>query len=68
MEVLLDENGWSVSRISPYGDLEWIGEVWLPTVRTAILVQADRSIAPAVVFNHTDATILSTETPASNRG
>lgn len=68
MDVLLGEHGWSVSRISPYGDLEWISEVWLPTVRTAILAQADRPVTPAVIFNRSVTTVLSTETPAINRG
>lgn len=36
MEALLTENGWGVERITPYGDLEWIGEAWLPVARKKI--------------------------------
>ncbi len=37
MEALLRESGWSVSRVVPYGDLEWIRETWFRTVRNAIV-------------------------------
>jgi hypothetical protein len=42
MEALLEEAGWTVSRISPYCDLQWIAESWLPTIRAAIVAQATR--------------------------
>ena len=40
MEQVLADAGWSVSRVAPYGDLEWVHEAWLPAVRHAILTQA----------------------------
>ena len=36
MELALAEAGWSVTRITPYSDLQWIDEAWLPLVREAI--------------------------------
>lgn len=32
MEMALKEAGWATRRIVPYGDLEWIPEIWFPTV------------------------------------
>jgi CheY-like chemotaxis protein len=49
MEAILEENGWSVLRLAPYGDLEWIGESWLPTIRNMIVSQAERSSVLAVL-------------------
>jgi FixJ family two-component response regulator len=43
MEMVLADSGWSVERISPYGDLEWIEEAWFPAVRNQIVESA---IAP----------------------
>jgi hypothetical protein len=37
MVRVLEESGWTVSRVSPYADLEWIGEVWVREVRRALL-------------------------------
>jgi DNA-binding NtrC family response regulator len=37
MEAILDEAGWSVMRVLPYGDLQWIAEAWLPLVRNTIV-------------------------------
>lgn len=54
MEYELEEAGWAVTRVTPYCDLAWLTEMWLPTVR--------RSIALA----HTGGRPL-TE-PPSNRG
>jgi len=42
MEALLDDSGWTVSRVCPYGDLQWVSESWLPAVRAAIVAQAAR--------------------------
>ncbi|MBX3413764.1 MAG: hypothetical protein KF708_13820 [Pirellulales bacterium] len=30
---VLQESGWQTSQVTPYGDLEWIGEVWVAEVR-----------------------------------
>jgi CheY-like chemotaxis protein len=43
MEMALADAGWSVQRIMPYGDCQWIAEAWLPIVRQAIV----RSATPA---------------------
>lgn len=37
MQELLEEGGWSISRVVPYGGAEWIGEVWTRAVRNAIV-------------------------------
>jgi CheY-like chemotaxis protein len=36
MQTVLEEAGWSVTRVVPYGDHEWIGQTWLGAVRDAI--------------------------------
>lgn len=33
MVRVLEESGWTISRVSPYEDLLWIGEVWASEVR-----------------------------------
>lgn len=33
MELDLTEASWSVERIAPYGDLEWIPQAWMPAIR-----------------------------------
>lgn len=43
MEMVLADSGWSVERIAPYGDLEWIDEAWFPAIRNQIVESA---IAP----------------------
>jgi DNA-binding NarL/FixJ family response regulator len=40
MEALLQERGWTVSRVLPYGDLAWLAEIWLPAIRAAIVGSA----------------------------
>ncbi|MDZ4684270.1 MAG: cyclic-phosphate processing receiver domain-containing protein [Planctomycetaceae bacterium] len=35
VEVLKDA-GWPVERVIPYGDLEWISQLWFPTLRSAM--------------------------------
>lgn len=40
MELELEDAGWQVARITPYGDLEWVTELWLPTLRQAIVETA----------------------------
>jgi len=36
MDLLL-ESGWNCNRVVPYGGEDWIGESWLPKVRTLIV-------------------------------
>lgn len=37
MQESLEERGWAVTRMTPYGDLDWVDEMWFPAVRAAIL-------------------------------
>lgn len=37
MESTLREADWETSRVTPYSDLDWIAESWLPAVRRAIV-------------------------------
>lgn len=36
MEAMLREAAWTMYRVVPYGDLEWIDELWFPTMKRAI--------------------------------
>ena len=36
MVLALESGGWSVDRVVPFNDLEWLEEVWIPTVTTKI--------------------------------
>lgn len=40
MEFLLRDARWEVRRVHPYGDTEWIPEVWFRAVRNAIVAAA----------------------------
>jgi CheY-like chemotaxis protein len=40
MALAMEEVGWRVHRVTPFGDLEWIPKVWLRTVRQAIIETA----------------------------
>lgn len=40
MEHLLEENGWKPTRVTPWGDLEWIDKEWKRAVRNALLQTA----------------------------
>lgn len=33
MEMTLKETGWKTKRIVPYGDMEWIPELWFPVTK-----------------------------------
>ncbi len=44
MQQALNEAGWLTFRSYPGGDLDWIAEDWLPTVRTAIRKWMDLAI------------------------
>jgi hypothetical protein len=37
MRAALEEAGWATSQVVPYGDREWIGQLWLRTVRNAVV-------------------------------
>jgi hypothetical protein len=39
MMRVLEESGWTASRVSPYGDLDWIGEVWIDEARRALALR-----------------------------
>ena len=36
MVAVLEGAGWSVARVSPYGDTEWIGQDWIEAIRAAL--------------------------------
>ncbi len=38
MEMALTEAGWKTKRLTPYGDMEWIPELWLPTVKSLLRI------------------------------
>lgn len=40
MQQALQDAGWETICITPYGDLEWIPEVWFPAMRNAIVQTA----------------------------
>lgn len=46
MQEVLEAGGWPVERIAPYGDVEWISEVWFPGLRSVMTDWTRRS--PAV--------------------
>ncbi len=37
MQAIMEEAGWDVRRVVPYGDLEWINETWSRSFRDAIV-------------------------------
>ncbi|MEZ6069320.1 MAG: cyclic-phosphate processing receiver domain-containing protein [Pirellulales bacterium] len=37
MQEKLDATGWTTLRVTPYGDLDWIDEMWFPAVRNSIV-------------------------------
>ena len=37
MEMTLKAAGWKTRRIAPYGDMEWISELWFATARKKLL-------------------------------
>ncbi|MBL8808907.1 MAG: response regulator [Planctomycetaceae bacterium] len=46
IEELLGSNGWTYSRVVPYGGETWISEVWRSTVRTLIVAHSpDTSVS-----------------------
>jgi len=36
MQESLKSHGWVVSRTTPYGDLDWVDEAWLPIIRSLL--------------------------------
>jgi CheY-like chemotaxis protein len=49
MNLALTDAGWNTHVTTPYGDLDWIAELWLPTLRRAIL---DHSVTHAAAGSH----------------
>ena len=47
MEQILRDAGWQTSRVTPYGDLEWIPEVWFRTIRDAIVAAIGTPVSAA---------------------
>lgn len=45
MQFVLEDAGWNVRRIAPYGDLEWINDIWLRTIRDAIVASVRQPAA-----------------------
>jgi hypothetical protein len=43
MVSVLHEAGWTTYRVTPFDDLQWIRETWLPLLRTAIFETATAS-------------------------
>lgn len=37
MLMVLEDAGWKCSRLSPYNDLEWVDEAWVPEVESYLL-------------------------------
>jgi CheY-like chemotaxis protein len=37
MQALLEDAGWNVTRVVPYGDIDWISQTWFRAVRDAIV-------------------------------
>lgn len=49
MQSTLEDAGWSTSRVTPYGDLDWVSEVWVRAMRDAIVAAVPmNSPAPAI--------------------
>jgi hypothetical protein len=46
MEVVLRETGWRTYRVTPFDDLRWIREAWLPLLREAIFDTATEPHQP----------------------
>jgi len=44
MEGELSESGWQVERITPYDDLDWVAEAWLPIMRRFIVASARAAV------------------------
>lgn len=37
MDLVLRDAGWTTKRVTPYGDLDWVSEAWMPAMRDAIV-------------------------------
>jgi hypothetical protein len=46
MKDVLEEAGWQTYSVSPFDDTAWIAQVWLPTMRRAIVNAVPSEIAP----------------------
>ena len=40
MQMLLEDKGWTTSRVEPWGDIEWVDKLWRQAVRKALLQTA----------------------------
>ena len=40
MKQVLSDAGWTVSHVVPYGDLDWVGEVWIEEVLKSIQLES----------------------------
>lgn len=49
MEDTLRAAGWKVDRIVPYGNLDWVREIWSRCARNAIVAAVSPSPSPATV-------------------
>jgi putative addiction module component (TIGR02574 family) len=46
MERVLSDAGWEVTRITPYGHLDWIHEMWFAAMRAALLREPSPGTMP----------------------
>jgi hypothetical protein len=46
IKMTLDEANWTTYRVVPFGDLEWISEIWIQAMRRAIVDTAAPEIEP----------------------
>jgi hypothetical protein len=44
MQRVLNESGWTVSQVVPYGDLDWISERWITEVGLVVQSRDERDI------------------------
>jgi len=54
MEGELSESGWQVERITPYDDLAWVAEAWLPIMRRFIVASAGAAVKAADAAQSSD--------------
>lgn len=70
MKQILEDAGWSVDTVSPYGDLDWVDEVWWPLLRGKIVDQAvpkSESAAVSGANSRHSQTVISLESPELKR-
>lgn len=42
MMMVLEDSNWTTHRVVPFGDLQWISEIWIQTMRRAIIDTAEK--------------------------